>query len=48
MQQVSQPSKEQIREWLMQRQAVPAPLPNREQIRRELGWTLPKQPSTAS
>lgn len=45
MQQVSQPGKEQVREWLQQRRASPLPPPNLEQIRRELGWALPKQPS---
>jgi hypothetical protein len=33
-----QPSKESVREWLKQRQEKPAPLPEADQIRRELGW----------
>jgi len=37
---INGPSKEQIREWLIHRQIHRAPLPDREQIQRELGWTL--------
>jgi hypothetical protein len=37
----SQPDKEKIREWLKSRRDRPEPLPNIEQIRRELGWKLP-------
>lgn len=34
---VNQPSKEQVREWLLQRQEARS-LPEMEQIRVELGW----------
>jgi hypothetical protein len=34
------PSKEAIKNWLMHRQAHREPLPDRETIRRELGWRL--------
>lgn len=36
----NQPNKEIVREWLQRRVANPAPLPEMNQIRRELGWTL--------
>lgn len=42
MEQVNRPGKERVREWLMRRLANPAPPPNLEQIRRELGWSLVK------
>jgi hypothetical protein len=35
------PTKEQVRDWLIHRQADPQPLPELKQIRRELGWDLP-------
>lgn len=35
-----QPTKEQVREWLRQRQSRPGPPPDSEQIRRVLGWKL--------
>lgn len=36
------PSKEQVRDWLGQRQSDHRPLPDIKQIRRELGWGLRK------
>jgi hypothetical protein len=36
----TQPTKEQVREWLNRRQENPDRLPNIEQIRREVGWTI--------
>jgi hypothetical protein len=42
-----QPVKELVREWLWQRKAHPAPLPEIEQIRLELGWKAP-QPDALS
>jgi hypothetical protein len=33
-----QPTKEHIRQWLMDRQRNPARLPTMEQIKSELGW----------
>lgn len=38
----SQPSKEQVRQWLMQRMANCEPLPDIEQIQRSLGWKQTK------
>lgn len=38
MNQIKSSGKESARDWLKQRQAKPAPLPDIEQIRRELGW----------
>jgi hypothetical protein len=40
MTQTTHPSKEQIREFMAQRQAHPAPPPRPEEIRRQLGWHL--------
>jgi len=40
MNKLDQPSKGQVREWLMQRRAKHDPPPDGEQIRRELGWRL--------
>lgn len=40
MERIHQPSKEEVREWLRERQAGHMPLPDATQIRRELGWTL--------
>jgi hypothetical protein len=36
----TQPTKEQVREWLNRRQKNPERLPDIEQIRREVGWTI--------
>ena len=42
---MSNPSKkEQIREWLAQRRTAPAPLPDLEQIRQQLGWDVLSKP----
>ncbi len=38
MEKLSQPSKEQIREWLARRRQHPAPIPDARQIRDQLGW----------
>jgi hypothetical protein len=38
MKQFIQPSKEQVRQWLAQRQVCADALPELDQIRRELGW----------
>jgi hypothetical protein len=35
------PSKEAIRLWLQQRQCQRTPVPDIEQIRREVGWSAP-------
>ncbi|HSY29252.1 MAG TPA: hypothetical protein VK832_17200 [Burkholderiaceae bacterium] len=35
-----QPSKEQVRAYMQRRIAYPSPLPDIQQIRRELGMTL--------
>jgi hypothetical protein len=40
MTQLNRPSKEQIRQWTSTRQAERKPLPDLEQIRRELGWNF--------
>jgi hypothetical protein len=40
MDRINQPSKEQMREWLRERQAEHTPPPDAAQIRRELGWKL--------
>jgi hypothetical protein len=37
---ITQPGKEAVREWLVRRRAAFRPLPDAEQIRRELGWKL--------
>ncbi len=44
MSESSLPSKEQVRDWMAQRQAAHKPPPDIKQIRRELGWywNLPK------
>ena len=34
----SQPTKEQVRQWLLQRQERREPLPTADEIRRQLGW----------
>jgi len=38
METFAQTSKEKVREWLQHRRLDKAPLPDIEQIRRELGW----------
>lgn len=35
-----QPSKEAVRSWLQSRQEERRPLPDPQQIRRELGWEM--------
>jgi hypothetical protein len=40
MQQIKQPSKEQVRHYLQQRQAEHKSPPTLEEIRRQLGWQL--------
>lgn len=39
MEQFTQPTKEQVRDWLKHRLHTVEPPPNGEQIRHELGWT---------
>jgi hypothetical protein len=39
MNQHKRPAKERIRQWLMDRQINPGPLPTMEQIKSDLGWT---------
>jgi hypothetical protein len=34
----TQPTKEQVRDWMMHRHTDHNPLPDIKQIRRELGW----------
>lgn len=36
----ARPTKEQVRAWMAERLARPAPLPSLEQIRRDLGWKV--------
>lgn len=36
------PTKEQVKDWIEQRHADHRPLPDIQQIRRELGWKLNK------
>ncbi|SFF94108.1 hypothetical protein SAMN05518865_106186 [Duganella sp. CF458] len=36
----TQPSKEAVRNWLQSRQEERRPLPDPQQIRRELGWEM--------
>lgn len=43
MDRIKHSGKEAARDWLMQRQAKRVPLPDIEQIRRELGWKLLEQ-----
>ena len=38
MNRTKQPTKEHIRQWLMDRQRHPRPLPTMEQVKSELGW----------
>lgn len=40
MSQSKQPSKEQVREYMEQRQAAHKPPPDPREIRRQLGWDL--------
>jgi hypothetical protein len=40
-----QTNKERVREWLKRRRSNPAPLPEINQIRRELGWALAEKVS---
>lgn len=40
MEQPKQPSKEAVRHWLQSRQQERRPLPDPQQIRRELGWEM--------
>lgn len=40
MQPVAKPSKEQVRNWMQQRQVERKPVPTPEQIRQELGWWM--------
>ena len=37
---ITRQTKEQIREWLTQRRDKPQPLPDPNEIRQQLGWTL--------
>lgn len=50
MSDTAMPSKEQVRDWIAQRQADRKPLPDIRQIRRELGWNwnTPKTPSVTA
>lgn len=41
------PTKQQVRDWMQQRQAEHKPPPTPEQIRRELGWGLVKDAKLA-
>lgn len=43
MDQTRQPSKEQVRQWLINRIGRRNPIPNIQQIRDELGWGKTKQ-----
>lgn len=40
MKPVRHPDKQQVRDWLEQRQKEPGPPPAPEVVRRELGWDL--------
>jgi len=40
MYQSKQPSKEQVRNWMAQRQSEHKPPPDPKQIRRQLGWEM--------
>jgi hypothetical protein len=42
MEKILKPNKEEIRDWLKQRQDTRAPLPDTERIRKQLKWTLVK------
>jgi hypothetical protein len=43
MNKATNPSKEQVRDWIEHRHADHRPLPDIKQIRRELGWGLSKR-----
>lgn len=43
MEHINQPSKEEVREWLKERQALHTPPPDAAQIRLALGWKLMKR-----
>ena len=43
MENIVKPDKEAIRDWMKHRQHTDEPLPDREQIRRQLGWSLVKE-----
>lgn len=36
----TQPTKEAVHEWMLQRQTANTPPPSAEEIRRQLGWQL--------
>jgi hypothetical protein len=36
----NQPSKERIRDWILNRQLEPKPLPDMERIKIEIGWNV--------
>ncbi len=38
MEKMNQPTKEQVRQWLARRRQHPAPIPDAQQIRDQLGW----------
>lgn len=44
MPQVTQPSKQQLRDYLGQRRAATTPPPTPAEIRRQLGWDLIRHP----
>ena len=43
MDKATNPTKEQVRDWIEHRHTEHRPLPDIQQIRRELGWILRKQ-----
>ena len=47
MNQPKQPSKEQLRHYMMSRQAEHRPPPPIKEIRRQLGWDLAEAPRSA-
>ncbi len=47
MEQQTQPTKEQVRQYLEQRQSERTPPPSIQEIRRQLGWTLLRNASSA-
>lgn len=44
---IKQPTKEQVRDWMHQRQVEHKPVPGMESIRRELGWDIIQRPVIA-
>ena len=48
MQKPAQTTKEQIRQYLLQRRAAPNPPPSIQEIRRQLGWDLANRPAPAT